>query len=239
CDDYDTILGDIQQVLTQNNWYAKKKGNHTVNTARQILPESSSGAVILDATAAHNLIYQLHDTKVDVIPAPSQARRYDNVTLHYSTGHKTGKTSRIESAADDAAALIAHLSERLGPDRKVLVVTHKDVEPFLIAHKTHFAAFEVGHWYALDGLNMWDGFDVIVIFSLPHLDPLWSANIFMAFQGWQSTGWLRSDGDRPFGSHRDIRQSLNNGHLIVSVVQVLIPREIAQRSDFKSPSIPK
>src|SRR5205814_90630 len=94
---YDTILRDIQATLSNWNWYAKKLASHTMNTARLIVPDDINGAVILDATASSNLIYKLFDSRVDIVPVPSKARTYGNVTLHVSWGHAVGKASMVRN----------------------------------------------------------------------------------------------------------------------------------------------
>ena len=50
-DHYDTILRDVQAVLSNWNFYAKKLAQHTINSARLIVPDSIE-VVILDATAS-------------------------------------------------------------------------------------------------------------------------------------------------------------------------------------------
>jgi hypothetical protein len=218
---YDTIVRDIQATLGNWNWYAKKMAEHTINTARLIVPEDIAGAVILDATASANLIYRLFDYKVDIIPVPSNARNYANVTLHVSKGHAVGKGTMVRNAKDEAPKLVGGLKDAIGADRKVLVICHKAVEPHVAAYGNTFAALDVGHWNAIDGRNDWQQHDAVVIFGLPYRDKVWSANTFMALRGLQDTEWLNSDGDRPFENYRDVRQALEVGHIVVSVVQAI------------------
>jgi hypothetical protein len=221
-DHYDTILRDVQAVLSNWNWYAKKLAQHTINTARLIIPEGISGATILDATATSNLIYQLFDYKVDVIPVPAKARSYDNVTLHVSTGHAVGKTSMVENAAPRSAALVENLTAALTPERKVFICCHQWVEPHVAGYRdaSGFAAFDVGHWNAVDGRNDWQDFDAAVIFGLPYRDQTWSANVFMALRGLQSTEWLQSE-ERPFRQYKDVRHALEVGQMVVQIVQAI------------------
>jgi hypothetical protein len=218
---YDTILRDINSTMANWSWYARKLKDHTVNTARLIVPEDISGAVILDATASANLVYQLFGDKVDVIPVPSTARTYANVNLHVSMGHAVGKTSMLKNIKEEAPKLMANLQDKLGKDRKVFVCCHKWVESHLISFDTGFTGFDVGHWGAVDGRNDWQDYDTAVIFGLPYRDRTWSANTFMALCGPQTTEWLNSEGDRPFKSYRDIRHALEVGQLVVSIVQAM------------------
>ena len=214
-------LRDLQATMEQWNWYAKKMSEHTLNTARLIVPEGTSGAVILDATASSNLIYKLFDNRVDVIPVLTNARSYSNVTLHVSRGHAVGKSSMVENAKEQAPRLVSNLMESLGADRKVFVCCHHRVEPHLISLETGFAAFDAGHWGAIDGRNNWSEFDTAVIFGLPYRDKVWSANTFMAVRGLQDDNWLNADGQRPFKDYPDVRHALEVGQLVVSIVQAI------------------
>jgi hypothetical protein len=119
--------------------------------------------------------------------------------------------------------LVANLRAFLSSDRRVLTVTHANVDPIMIKHKdsSGFAAFDVGHYGALDGRNDWRDYDTVVIFGLPFRDRAWSANTFMALRGLQSTAWLNAEGNRPFQQYRDIRAALDEGKLIVAVVQAI------------------
>src|SRR6266404_4116634 len=218
---YDTILRDIQATLENWSWYAKKLGDHTMNTARLIVPDDINGAVILDATASSNLIYKLFDSRVDIVPVPSKARAYGNVTLHVSVGHAVGKSKMVKAAKEEGPRLVANLKATLGQHRKVFVCCHQFVEPQLVSLDTGFDKFEVGHWNAIDGRNDWQDFDTAVIFGLPYRDKAWSANTFMALRGLQDTAWLNSEGDRPFENYRDVRHSLEIGQLVVNIVQAI------------------
>src|SRR5262249_28032026 len=94
-------------------------------------------------------------------------------------------------------------------------------EPFMRQHETGFAAFDTGHWQALDGRNDWQHHDTVVIFGLPYRDAAWSANTFMALQGGKDTEWLNADGNRPFQGYPDIRKALAVGQLVTDVVQAI------------------
>lgn len=217
----DDALKNIQAALKQRAWYAFKMGGHTVNTSRLIIPEDMAGAVVLDATASSNLIYQLFEGKAEVHPVPFGARSYANVTLHVAKGHRVGKTALSKEAKQRSAELVSNLQRSLSKDRRVFVCCHGRVEEQLVSIDTGFSAFEVGHWGAVDGSNKWQDFDTAVIFGLPYRDKVWSANTYMAVQGFQDSDWLNADGDRPFRGHKDIRHALEVGQMVVSIVQAL------------------
>lgn len=218
---FDNLLKGIQLTLDNWNWYARDNGKHTINTARIIVPEDAPHVVILDATASSNLIYDLFASTAAVIPCPEGARRYGNVTLHVSTGHRVGKTALRQTAKTEGAKLLASLEETLGADKSVFVACHKSVKPHLLGYETKFTNFDVGHWNAIDGRNDWQDYDTAVIFGLPYRDTVWSGNVTQAFIGPQSTEWLRSEGDRPYAGFKDVRKDLETGQIIVSVVQAI------------------
>lgn len=217
-DNIDKTVKDAQAVLERWTWYAKVQGVDTMNSARLVVPENLTSAVILDATATANRAYDVFP-KVEIL-GTARSRDYSTVTLHVSRGHSVGKVSMVKNARQAAEKLVQNLVEVLPPDRRVLVITHKPVESAVISYKgAHFAAFDVAHWGALDGRNDWADYDTVVVFGLPYRESTWAVNTFMAYQGLQSTDWLRGDASRTFANYRDIRHALNIGQMVVSVVQ--------------------
>ena len=219
----DQILKHVHATLAQWRWYAKCMGTHTLNTARLIIPMEACGACILDATASSNLIYLLLDSRADIVPVPSQARYYGNVTLHVSKGHSVGKYSLKNRGDVEVPKLIGALNSdtTLGPDRSVFVVCHQKVEPLIVGHAPKFAKFDIGHWGAIDGRNDWEHYDTVVIFGLPYRPSVWAPNTFMAIRGVRDGAWLRASGNRPFKSFTDIRHALEVGQLTTSIVQAM------------------
>lgn len=217
---YDKVLRDAQAILTQWRWYAKSMKDHTLNTARRIIPDDSVGAVVLDATAQRNVLYEVFD-RVDVVRPPATPRRYDNVTLHYSTGHNVGKLHLRKYGADEGPRFLKALEDQFGTDRRVLIVTHKDVKQHLVGFDHSFTDLEIATFGSVAGRNDWQKFDSVVVFGIPRRPDTWAANAFMALQGPQSEGWLNGKGDRPFKTHKDIRKALKQGQTTVDVVQAI------------------
>jgi len=199
-------------------YYGKYKTDHTINTARLLIPEGVKGAVVMDATASTNIVYDLHKDS-HRLTTPKGVRDYSNVTLHISKGHSVGKNTMGKEAKQRTSDLIQALNPLL-TGRKALVICHKDVEPILQKYETTFD-LQTGHWGAIDGSNAWRDCDTAVVFGFPYLPDTWTANVFMALQGPQDTDWLRSDGDRPFGDHQDIRSALKYGQLSTSIIQAI------------------
>jgi hypothetical protein len=197
--------------------YVQKEGRHTLNTARLLIPDNVKGAVVLDATASVNPLYtEKVFTKAELKPAPKGTRSYRNVTLYVSRGHKTGKKYMTNNTKEVCESLITELTRYIGEDRKVFVVTHKDVRPTLETYETPFL-MDVGHYGKVNGSNHWQECDTAVIFGLPHLPDTWSPNVFMAHQGERCSEWLSN----PEFNGKDIRKALKHGQMVVDVVQAI------------------
>jgi hypothetical protein len=215
----DTLRG-IGKARSGWTTFSKRFDEPAYHTAWSILPEDIGGAVILDATASSDRVYDLLGGKAQVVQTAGQPRDYGNVTLHVSRGHKVGKVFMEANAKEEARSLLELLDKSaISKSSRVLVITHIGVEPHLTGLATGFQAFEVAHWGALDGVNDYQDFDVVVVHGLPYRDPLWSANTFFAHQGPQQPEWMDKDADRCFAGHKDIRKALEVGNLVVQVVQ--------------------
>lgn len=214
-------LDAIEIMVEQWSYFSMSGVRGTVNSARCLLPEGHNGAVIMDATASTNLLYQLFDSRVSVIPTPDGARRYDNVTLHVSTGHKVGKGYLTGNAKVECRKLISELEQSLDHAERVLIVCHKDVEPFLLDFEVKFSTLAVCHWGAIDGRNDWQDFDTVIVFGLPYLPSAWPANSYMAVQGPQHDDWFHANSNRKFGGYTDIREELKDGAMATNVVQAI------------------
>jgi hypothetical protein len=207
---------------TYRAWiYCAGKGeDYTLNTARLLIPDGAKGAVVLDATADVNAVYDVGGKRFNRIPTPQGVRSYRNFTLHVSRDHKVGKGPMVADAKKLTGSLIQDLNGRLGNERQAFIVCHKDVEPILNSWDTSFD-MSTGHWGAIDGSNGWRDCDTVVIFGLNYLPKTWTANIFMALNGPQDTEWLRDRDLRGFGGHEDIRKALANGHLATTIIQAI------------------
>jgi hypothetical protein len=190
------------------------------NGGKLIASRIEGGVVVMDATADLDVSYQLLGNRVQVLPRPANARRYENVTLYQSWGNRTGKHSRTKTKEEDIPMLIGDLNQRLDEGSKVLVVTHKGIEPAFAAHETKFT-LTVVHWGAVDGENAWKDYDAVVLFTLPHRPTEWAVNMFFSARGPQTTEWLRDGSSRRFGDHEDVRKALEMGRVAADVVQAV------------------
>ena len=216
---HDSRIRDLNNIIKSWIYYAHTEYQPTLNTARLLVPDNVQGAVVLDATASSNVLYDLFKP-AEVISPPPGSRNYQNVTLHVSRGHKVGKRFMKNKAKELSRELIGELNERLGENRKVFICTHKDVEPVLDSYEPKFNLM-TGHWGAVDGSNDYRDCDTAVIFGLPYRPNTWSANVFMALEGPQATEWLQESDKRSWKGYEDIRKSLKNGQIITSIIQAI------------------
>lgn len=222
-------LGDIEATMDSWNWYSKKLKEHTLNSARLIVPSTIHSAVVLDGTANQDVIYKLFD-RVKVISLPD-SREYRSATLHYSLGHSVGKRQMKKQAHLLCRQLIANLRRTLGPlpdgtpasKRRVFVATHKTVKPILLQHASTsgFAELAVESFGRVRGRNHWRDFDTVVMFGLPFTGKEWAPDVFFALCGVQTTEWLTDERARAVKGYTDIRQALDWGRMVAEVVQTL------------------
>ncbi len=221
-----TIKG-LDALFKSYVYFAKDNTVHTLNTARLLIPNDGTvrGAIILDATAQVNTAYELLEEKARVVDPPQDARNYRNVNLFIAPERRTGKHSLRKEGAQGVGVVMGNLKVALkGHDRRVLAITHRDIEPHFqknTAQAQGFAEYAVNHFGNIDGSNEWRDFDTLVIYGLPYRPQTWTANLFMAFKGAQSTEWLHSRGERPFGKHPDIRAAIETGQLTTDIVQAI------------------
>jgi hypothetical protein len=214
----ETTLKAVQAVMERWAYYAKKGEHHTFNASVLALPDDLPGPVVLDATATQNFIWELLEERALIEPVPVGARSYRNVTLHVAWASGIGKGKMFEKYKDRIPRLLEDLQERLSPDRRVFLCCHLVVEPYAKTFDPNFAAFDVGHWGAIDGRNDWKDFDVAVLFGLSYRDHIWANNAFMAFKGLQDNDWLRQP---RYGDYENVRQVMQERQLAVSIIQAI------------------
>ena len=216
---YLRLLGELQAIAQIGSaWVSRRRGKSCLNASRSLFDISDMKGVILDATASLDRSYELHNDKVCVLDRPANIRRYDNVTLHISTGHSVGKDYLAKHAAEEWSIVWGDLKKRLD-GKNVLVCAHKDVLPILNGHELPTGTVQFTNWGKIDGRNDWNTCDAIVLFGLPYPDTVTPAQTYFAASGSQSESWFQ--GERKHGSHADIRAALNDGSIARSVVQAL------------------
>ncbi len=214
-------LNAADELIAGFAWYSKQGTEHSLNTAKLILPESVSSGVVLDATASQNLIWELFGDKAKIIATPKGVRDYSNVTLHVSRHQGVGKGKMLKEANKRSALLMTDLPKRIPSSHRVLIVCHKGLVEHLKQFKHSFKGLAVTNWGAIDGRNDWDNYESVVIYGLPYRSPIDSRNAFMAVQGPQNSEWLSSKEKRGFNGHTDVLSAIENGYLTVSTVQAM------------------
>jgi len=212
-------LKDLQYILQSWRYYSGVENGHTLHTARLLVPEGTKGAVVFDATATSNVIYELHQDS-QIITAPDGTRNYQNVTLHVSRGHKVGKNYMRDNAKKLCGEMMSELNPLIAKDTQALVICHKDVEPHLNKYEPTFD-MKTAHWGAIDGSNDWKDCNTAVIFGLPYRPDFWTADVYMALQEPTSTEWLQDSKKRAFGKHSDIRKAIKHGQIASDVIQAI------------------
>ena len=140
---------------------------------------------MLDATAREDFIYKLMEDRAVTIPTPPGVRDYGSVTLHVArTSSGIGKGTMVERAKTRFSRLIDDLTQRLGPERKMFICVHKQVEHEIPEpDQLPFAKTVAAHWGAVDGSNAYADCDAAVIFGLPFRDAVtWPTNVYFALK---------------------------------------------------------
>jgi hypothetical protein len=213
------ILQDVEAMFASFAYYFKSGDQHSINGATYLLPPGLPGAVILDATAKNDVLYQLLDTRVHVATIPPNVRDYSNVTIHVAlTSSGLGKSVSDDTKHLRLPRLAKCLSEQISPERSVFLCVHKHSEALAETFSTDRLKLKVGHWGAIDGKNSWKDCDVAVIFGLYYMDQRRAINNLFATHGPQDTVWLRAN------THKQQVNLVNvimQRHLSTSIVQAI------------------
>ena len=124
----DRIIHDLTELFLNWNYFSKKGKFNTLNTASLIIPDGIEGAVVMDATAKQNLLWDLLSDKSVRIRTPKGARSYSNVDLYVSRTTQLGKQSMNLNGQSRSIQLLKELKRRISTDSQVLLVCHKDSE---------------------------------------------------------------------------------------------------------------
>ena len=221
-DNIDRTLSAVETVLSRWAWYSKDGVEHGFNSARLIIPADLPGPVVLDATARQQVLWELLGDRAVIVPIPSGARSYRNVTLHVArTSAGLGKGKMAEEAAKRFPRLFKALEDSLGDTvgkRSVFLCCHKRVEHVPLSFEHPFERLSVAHWGAVDGKNQWKDHDIAVLIGLPFLPDYHAPNLFFATQGLRSTDWLK---DPVWKGYANVRKEIERKQLTTSIVQAI------------------
>jgi hypothetical protein len=215
----DDILQDVERMCAAHAYYLRSGNQSSINGGSYLIPPSLPGAVILDATANHDVLYQLLGDRVYIAPMPDGVRDYSNVTLHVCrTASGLGKHVMDETKHLRLPRLAAHLSEQLSPDRSVFLCCHKHSAALAETFSSDKLKLQVGHWGAVDGKNNWKDCDVAVIWGLPYMDQRRAINSVFATLGPLGTDWLRDNTNK---QQPNLVNIIMQRHLSTSVIQAI------------------
>ena len=216
----DGILDDVQAMFDSYAYYYRQGAQHSLNSSRYLLPEGMPGTVILDATAHCNLLYELLESTVYVVPVPNRIRDYGNVTLHVArTSAGLGKTKMRETKHLRLPRLAKEIKERVAPGGLVFLCVHKHAKDLAATFSTDELPLKVAWWGAVDGSNEWAGCDVAVILGLPYMDPRRAINNVFAVSGPQDDAWLQSP--PVFSGRANVLDVMMQRDVSASVVQAI------------------
>src|ERR1700758_2062275 len=119
------ILEDVEVMLDGYAYYYRSGAQHSLNSSRYLIPRSMSGLVILDATAHSNVLYELLEGDVYVVPVPGGIRDYSNVTLHVArTTAGLGKSKMKDTKHLRIPRLVKEIAKEVGPGCNVFMCVH-------------------------------------------------------------------------------------------------------------------
>jgi hypothetical protein len=215
----DGILQDVEAVLTRHAYYYKSGIQHSVNSSAYLIPPGLPCAVILDATAEHDVMYQLLGGAAYIVPLPRKVRDYSNVRLHVArTSSGLGKHAMDEKKQHRLNRLAGELAVRV-PGRSIFLCVHKHSEAFAKTFSTGaLSGLNVGHWGAVDGKNDWKDCDVAVIWGLPFMAEHHAIDQLFAVWGPQDTPWLKAHTNK---QQPNLLNVIMQRHLSTSVVQAI------------------
>ncbi|WP_354269759.1 DEAD/DEAH box helicase [Bradyrhizobium japonicum] len=214
-----TVLEAVQVMLEEFAYYRRSGAQHTLNSARYIIPKGMPGVLVLDATARCNLTYELLGGGVMIADVPSGIRNYDNVTLHVArTASGMGKTKMEKAKKTRMPRLAAELAKELPNGRSVFLCVHKCAKDLANTYSTDALPLRVGYWGAVAGSNEWADCDVAVIYGLFWQDPTRPINNVFAIDGPKDASWLKAP---RHGAHENILAVISQKDVSASVIQAI------------------
>lgn len=210
-------LRSCESILGKWAYYQRSGDWDTINNSELLIPVALPGPVVLDATASHNMLWDLLGERVDRPLFPSKARNYRNVRLHVAYANGLGKGSMKEKGGNRLPRVIKEL-EKSCAEKSVLVCLHQHLEHKALALAPKFSQYAVAHWGAIDGKNDWQDFDTAVILGLPYRGDLWAVGTFIALQGLPDDEWFTAPS---WQGYENVRQVMEQKQVTVSVIQAI------------------
>ncbi|MDU8357099.1 hypothetical protein RYA05_35970, partial [Pseudomonas syringae pv. actinidiae] len=110
----DDTLISAQALTDRWAYYARVGKDHSLNSSTLTVSYAVPGAVVLDATASQNFLWELFQGRARIEPVCAGTRNYRNVTLHVARAKGVGKTKMEKTFATRYARLLETLEAQLG-----------------------------------------------------------------------------------------------------------------------------
>lgn len=170
----DDTLRNCEAIMRRWTYYYQKGRDATLNSSRLLIPSDLPGPVVLDATATQNFLWNLVETRAEVVDTPKNARSYGNVSLHVArvrSGLGKGKMTKVSHKR--IPRVLKAVERMMSPDSKVLLCLHQAIEHVAVSAMPDFGTYSVAHWGAIDGKNDWNEHDTAVILGMHYRDRVW------------------------------------------------------------------
>lgn len=180
-------LEALQYMLQHWARFSRFGNNYRLTSAFVVMPPEIKRAVILDATASPNCLYDLLGNIPFFQSLPLNIRNYQNVTLRVFWRTGLGKSALARQPEAYFCKVIEELSTYLGKKNKVLFCSHKVVEDHVKSvTEGRYAAVDIMHWGAIAGKNDWNNYDSLVIYGVQQPPPEIPKNKLQAFILWHN-----------------------------------------------------
>lgn len=212
------FFADLLTALSSLSWCEWRKGIPTLRTAYVALPTHVKNAVVMDATAQINRVYELLGSLPYYPPLPKNIRSYKNVSLHVQYGFQNSKDYLSKEERDEKHFIdaINALHPKIQSNKRFLLVTFKGVREKLAPLKRKYRKCAVAHWGGLNGKNNWKDYDTIVLYGLPRLDGITPKSVVLAFDNWHRK--TQNYHAAPLGYHEEMPDGSAGGMLFDNFV---------------------
>lgn len=222
----------LKHITSSWSIYAKQGNVYMLSSAVAPLPPQLKSAVILDATASCNHVYEILGQAVNLITdLPHGMRSYGNVKLYLHYGHRVGRGIISQQSPERLVETLQGIKPQLTKSKPFLLVLHKAVERKFKKHiSLAFTECQLAHWGDIDGKNSWQDLDTIVLYGLPYLGNLIPAVSVMAYSKWYDKEGNNykpeifdsiTDEDDEDRDTNSIESRYERGHIASSLIQAI------------------
>jgi hypothetical protein len=215
-DRINSTLSGVSRMITRWCFYSRNGNMDALYHAAFVAPRDLPGPVVLDATAKQHFIWHLLGDRVVAPKIPEGIRDYSNVRLHVTREKGLGKTtmSKPEVARTRLSKVVTDVTARTQGE-PVLLVVHKKARPY---GKTEDPTVSLAHWGAIDGKNLWQDYNTVVLFGLPYPHDTWAASMVAALRGLPNGAHHEED---VLKGLTDVRQEMTRRHIAACLLQAI------------------